>query len=132
MICTMADVDVLNAPGFVLSGNNNHNKFILFQRQRRSEYIKCKVTLLYHYIEIKASSLFRVFLKCHCLYNYFNIPYLIKVKLLFSPLFFTIISCIITDYHNLADKLPIKEVCLFDSLRPMNNLSVIKGRVFLG
>ena len=68
MICTMADV-VLNLCTLalqtldcrVLSGNNNHNKFILFQRQRRPEYIKCKVTLLYYYyyyIEIKASSCF--------------------------------------------------------------------------
>ena len=44
------------------SGNNNHNKLILFQRQRRQEYIKCKVTSLY--LEIKASSCFHsVFLK---------------------------------------------------------------------
>ena len=101
-LCTLA-LQTLDC--CVLSGNNNHNKFILFQKQRRSEYIKCKVTLLYHYIEIKASSFFHsVFLKSHCLYNYFNIQYLIKVKLLFSALVFTIISCIITDYHNLADK----------------------------
>ena len=40
----------------------------------------------------------------HCLYNYFNIQYLIKVKLMFSALDFTIISYIITDYHNLADE----------------------------
>ena len=76
-----------------LSGNNNHNKFILFQSQRRPEYIKCKVALLYYYyyIEIKASSCFHsVFLKSHCLYNYFNIQYLIKVKLLISALVFTI------------------------------------------
>ena len=68
MICSMADVVVLNLCTLalqtldcrVLSGNNNHNKFILFQRQRRPEYIKCKVTLLYHYdyIEIKATSCF--------------------------------------------------------------------------
>ena len=67
----MADVVVLNLCTLalqaldccVLSGNNNHNKFIFFQRQRRPEYIKCKVTLLYHYdyIEIKASSCFRRF-----------------------------------------------------------------------
>ena len=44
----------------VLSGNNNHNKFILFQRQRRPEYIKCKVTLLY--LEIKASSCFHSYM----------------------------------------------------------------------
>ena len=47
------------------------------------------------------------FLKSHCLYNYFNIQHLIKVKLLFSALVFTIISYIdlyiITDYHNLAN-----------------------------
>ena len=115
VICTMADVVVLNLCTLalqtldcrVLSGNNNHNKFILFQRQRRPEYIKCKVTLLYHYdyIEIKASSSFHIFfLKSHCLYNYFNIQYLIKVKLLFSALVFTIISYIITDYNNLADE----------------------------
>ena len=71
MICTMADVNVLNLCTLalqtldcrVLSSNNNHNKFILFQRQRRPEYIKCKVTLLYHYdyIEIKASSCFHSF-----------------------------------------------------------------------
>ena len=102
MICTMADV-VLNLCTLalqtldcrVLSGSNNHNKFILFQRQRRPEYIKCKVTLLYHYdyIEIKASSCFHrcFFLKSHGLYNYFNIQYLIKVKLLFSAVVFTII-----------------------------------------
>ena len=54
---------------------------------------------------MKASSCFHsVFLKSHCLYNYFNIQYLIKVKLLFSALVFTIISYIITDYHNLADE----------------------------
>ena len=49
VICTMADVVVLNLCTLalqtldcrVLSGNNNHNKFILFQRQRRPEYIKC-------------------------------------------------------------------------------------------
>ena len=40
----------------------------------------------------------------HCLYNYFNIQYMIKVKLIFSALDFTIISYIITDYHNLADE----------------------------
>ena len=67
----MADVNVLNLCTLalqtldcrVLSSNNNHNKFILFQRQRRPEYIKCKVTLLYHYdyIEIKASSCFHSF-----------------------------------------------------------------------
>ena len=64
MICTTADVVVLNLCTLalqtldcrVLSGNNNHNKFILFQRQRRPEYIKCKVTLLY--LEIKVSSFF--------------------------------------------------------------------------
>ena len=71
MICTMADVVVRylctqalqTLDCRVLSGNNNHNKFILFQRQRRPEYIKCKVTLSYHYdyIEIKASSCFRMF-----------------------------------------------------------------------
>ena len=71
MICTMADVVILNLCILalqtldcrVLSGNNNRNKFILFQRQRRPEYIKCKVTLLYHYdyIEIKASSCFHRF-----------------------------------------------------------------------
>ena len=71
MICTMADVAVLNLctlalqtlDCLVLSGNNSHNKFILFQRQRRPEYIKCKVTLLYHYdyIEIKTSSCFHRF-----------------------------------------------------------------------
>ena len=77
----------------VLSDNNNHNKFILFQRQRRLEYIKCKVTLLYYYyyyyIEIKASFCFHsVFLKSHCLYNYFNIQYLIKVKLLICLRFY--------------------------------------------
>ena len=111
MICTMADVVVLNLCTLalqtldcrVLYGNNNHNKFILFQRERGPEYIKCKVTLLY--FEIKASSCFHsVFLKSHCLYNYFNIQYLIKVKLLFSAIVFTIISYIITDYHNLADE----------------------------
>ena len=96
MICTMADVVVLNLCTLalqtldccVLSGNNNHNKFILLQRQRRPENRKCKVTLLYYYyyIEIKASSCFHsvFFFKSHCLYNYFNIQYLIKVKLLFS------------------------------------------------
>ena len=57
----------------------------------------------YYYIEIKASSSV-VFFKSHCLYNYFDIQYLIKVKLLFSDLVFTIISYIITDYHNLADE----------------------------
>ena len=66
------------------------------------------MTLLYHYdyIEIKASSCFHrfFFLKSHCLYNYFNIQYLIKVKLLFSSLVFTIISYFITDYNNLADE----------------------------
>ena len=71
MICTMADVNVLNLCTLalqtldcrVMSSNNNHKKFILFQRQRRPEYIKCKVTLLYHYdhIEIKASSCFHRF-----------------------------------------------------------------------
>ena len=71
MICTMADVNVLNLCTLalqtldcrVLSSNNNHNKFILFQRQRRPEYIKCKVTLLYHYdyIEIKPVLVFIVF-----------------------------------------------------------------------
>ena len=71
MICTMADVNVLNLCTLalqtldcrVLSSNNNHKKFILFQRQRRPEYIKCKVTLLYHndHIEIKASSCFHRF-----------------------------------------------------------------------
>ena len=78
-----------------MSGNNNHNKFILFQRQRRRGYINCKVTLLY--LEIKASSCFHsvfVFFKSHYLYNFFNIQYLIKVKLLFSALVFTIISYI--------------------------------------
>ena len=53
----MADVVVLNLCTLalqtldcrVLSGNNNHNKFILFQRHRRPEYIKCTVTLLYRY-----------------------------------------------------------------------------------
>ena len=116
--CCLVNVVVLNLCTLalqtwecrVLSGNNNHNKFILFQRQRRPEYIKCKVTLVY--LEIKASSCFHstckcFFLKSHCLYNYFNIQYLIKVKLLFSALVFTIISYIdlyiITDYHNLAD-----------------------------
>ena len=44
------------------------------------------------------------FLKSHCLYNYFNIQYLIKVKLLLSALVFTISSYIITDNHNLADE----------------------------
>ena len=38
------------------------------------------------------------------MYNYFDIQYLIKVKLLFSALVFTIISLFITDYHNLADE----------------------------
>ena len=67
----MADVVVLNLCTLalqtldcrVLSGNYNHNKFILFQRHRRPEYIKCKVTLLYRYdyIEIKASSCFHSF-----------------------------------------------------------------------
>ena len=71
MICTMADVNVLNLCTLalqtldcrVLSSNNNHKKIILFQRQRRPGYIKCKVTLLYHYdhIEIKASSCFHKF-----------------------------------------------------------------------
>ena len=95
-VCTLA-LQTLDC--CVLSGNNNHNKFILFQRQRRPEYIKCKVTLsvyyyyyyyyyycyyyyyyYYYYIEIKASSCFlSVFLKSHYLYNYFNIQYLIKV-----------------------------------------------------
>ena len=73
MICTMADVVVLNLCTLalqtldcrVLSGNNNHNKFILFQRQRRPEYIKCKVTLsyYYYYIEIQASSC------CHSVFS---------------------------------------------------------------
>ena len=79
-LCTLA-LQTLDC--CVLSGNNNHNTFILFQGQRRPEYIKCKVTLLYYYhyyIEIKASSCFHsVFLKSHYLYNYFNIQYLIKV-----------------------------------------------------
>ena len=59
-LCTLA-LQTLDCR--VLSGNNNHNKFILFQRQWRPEYIKCKVTLLYHYdyIEIKASSCFHRF-----------------------------------------------------------------------
>ena len=51
----MADVVVLNLCTLalqtldcrVLSGNNNHNKFILFQ-----EYIKCKATLLDYYYHI--------------------------------------------------------------------------------
>ena len=111
MICTIPNVVVLNLCTLalqtldcrILSGNNNHNKFSLFQRQGRPEYIKCEVTLLYP--EIKASSCFdSVFLKSHCLYNYSNIQYLIKVKLLFSALVFTIISYIITDYHNLTDE----------------------------
>ena len=100
-LCTLA-LQTLDC--CVLSDNNNHNKFILFQRQRRPEYIKCKVTLLYYYyyhyyyyysyhyyyyIEIKASSCFHsVFLKSHCLYNYFNIQYLIKVKLLICLSFY--------------------------------------------
>ena len=54
VIYTMADVVVLNLCTLALqtldsrvpSGNNNRNKFILFQRQRRPEYIICKVTLL--------------------------------------------------------------------------------------
>ena len=62
MICTMADVVVLNLCNLalqaldcrVLSGNNNHNKFILFQRQRRPEYIKCKVTFFYIIMIIRA------------------------------------------------------------------------------
>ena len=68
VICTMAIVVVQNlcTPALqtldcrVLSGNNNHDKIILFQRQRRPECIKCKVTLLYYfyYVEIKASSCF--------------------------------------------------------------------------
>ena len=68
MICTMADVIVLNLCTLalqtldcrVMSGNTNHNKFVLFQRQGRPEYIRCKVALLYYnyYIEIKASSCF--------------------------------------------------------------------------
>ena len=71
VICTLADVVVLDLCTLalqtldcrVLSGDNNRNKFILFLRQRRPEYIKCKVTLLYHYddIEIKASSCFHNF-----------------------------------------------------------------------
>ena len=55
-LCTLA-LQTLDC--HVLSGNNNHNKFILFQRQRRREYINCKVTLLY--LEIKASSCFHSF-----------------------------------------------------------------------
>ena len=54
---SMADVVVLNLCTLALqtldcrvpSGNNNRNKFILFQRQRRPEYIMCKVTLFYYY-----------------------------------------------------------------------------------
>ena len=69
------------------------------------------------YLEIKASSCFHskcVFFKSHYLHNYSNIQYLIKVKLLFSALVFTIISYIyiITYYHNLDDGgvgVPIKE-----------------------
>ena len=80
------------------------------------------MTLLYYYyyIEIKASSCFHsVFLKSHCLYNYFNIQYLIKVKLLFSALVFTIISYIITDYHNLADE-GVRRIYSIDSLKIIN------------
>ena len=78
-LCTLA-LQTLDCR--VLSGNNNHNKFILFQRLRRPEYIKCKVTLLY--LEIKASSCFHsVILKSHCLYNDFNVQYLIKVNFSF-------------------------------------------------
>ena len=40
-LCALA-LQTLNCS--VLSGNKNHDKFILFQRQRRPEYIKCKVT----------------------------------------------------------------------------------------
>ena len=85
-----------------------------FKDRGDQNILKSKVTLLYYYMEIKASSCFHsVFLKSHCLYNYFNIQYLIKVKLLFSALVITIISCVITDYHNLADEVvwdvPIKE-----------------------
>ena len=85
MICTMADV-VLNLCTLalqtldcrVLSGNNNHNKLILFQRQRRPEYIKCKVTLLYHYdyIEIKASSCFHRY--------FFSKPFACTITLIFN------------------------------------------------
>ena len=95
----MADVVVLNFCTLalqtfdccVLTGNNNYNKFILFQRQRRPEYIKCKVTLLY--LEIKASSCFHsVFFS-----KVIACTIALKVKLLFSALVFTIISYIITD-----------------------------------
>ena len=64
-LCTLA-LQTLNCR--VLSGNNNHNKIILFQRQRRPECIKCKVTLLYYfyYVEIKPVLVFIVFfLKSH-------------------------------------------------------------------
>ena len=61
--CCLVNVVVLNLCTLalqtldccVLSDSNNHNKFILFQRQRRPEHIKCKVTLVY--LEIKASIL---------------------------------------------------------------------------
>ena len=36
------------------------------------------------------------------------------------------------DYEFMSQYVCMPLVCLFDSLRPINNLSVIKGRVFLG
>ena len=60
-LCTLA-LQTLDCR--VLSGNNNHNKLILFQRQMRPEYIlSVKWHLLYHYeyFEIKASSCFHRF-----------------------------------------------------------------------
>ena len=38
--------------------------------------------------------------------------------------------CFLRPLH--ISKCTLNFVCLFDSLRPINNLSVIKGRVFLG
>ena len=42
-LCTLA-LQTLDC--HVLFGNNNHNKLILFQRQMRPEYIKCKVAFI--------------------------------------------------------------------------------------
>ena len=42
-LCTLA-LQTLDCR--VLSGNNNHNKLILFLRQMRPEYIKCKVAFI--------------------------------------------------------------------------------------
>ena len=103
MICTMADVGVLNlCPGICAPWHYKHWTVVsclvttitinLFCSKDRGDQNILSVTLLYHHyycIEIKASSCFHsVFLKSHCLYNYFNIQYLIKVKLLFSALEF--------------------------------------------